>query len=94
MDTKVCSTCKIERDVQLFKSKIGRELKQCQHCRDNKRPIKCPHNKQYRFCKECGGSSICPHDKRKVDCFECKGSGMCVHGVHKYWCLKCDPVKA
>ena len=32
---------------------------------------KCPHGRQKRICKECGGSRICAHGRRKHRCKEC-----------------------
>ena len=32
----------------------------------------CPHNRQRKFCKECGGSSICPHNRLRYRCRVCK----------------------
>ena len=90
MDTKKCTACKIERDIKQFESKIGRELKQCKHCRDIKfKNNQCIHNKQKYQCKECGGTQICIHDKYKSVCKECKGSQICIHNKQKQKCKEC-----
>ena len=44
--------------------------------------MKCPHKKEKRQCKDCGGSSICIHDKRKSSCKECNPA----------FCTKCNGV--
>ena len=39
--------------------------------------LPCPHRKEKRFCKVCGGSSVCAHGKNKVYCKECDGRRVC-----------------
>jgi hypothetical protein len=53
---------------------------------------KCEHNKNKRFCKECGGSAICQHNKSKYHCRECGGSAFCKHGRTKSTCKECGGV--
>lgn len=55
-----------------------------------KTPKKCPHNKDKRRCRICGGSSFCIHDKRKENCRECKGVGICEHDKRKSRCRQCN----
>jgi len=50
---------------------------------------KCPHGRQKRYCKECGGSGICEHGRQKSQCKECGGSGICEHGRQKSYCKEC-----
>ena len=33
----------------------------------------CPHGRQRRECKECGGSAICEHGRVRSQCKECGG---------------------
>ena len=49
----------------------------------------CPHGRQRRQCKECGGSSICEHGRRRSTCKECGGSSICEHGRQRYQCKEC-----
>ena len=50
---------------------------------------KCEHNKEKRYCKECGGSAFCEHDKLKRYCKECDGSAFCEHNKLKSRCKEC-----
>ena len=49
----------------------------------------CPHGRQRRQCKECGGASICEHGRRRDMCKECGGSQICEHGRERYRCKEC-----
>ena len=49
----------------------------------------CPHGRQRRLCKECGGGSICEHGRRRSRCKECGGSGICEHGRRRSRCKEC-----
>ena len=51
--------------------------------------LKCPHGKQKRKCKECGGKDICHHGRNKYYCKECGGSQICTHGRFKKYCKEC-----
>ena len=31
----------------------------------------CPHGRQRRHCKECGGASICEHGRHRYRCKDC-----------------------
>ncbi len=56
---------------------------------ENKKNNKCEHNKEKRYCKECGGSSICIHGRIKYSCKDCKGSAVCIHDRRKRICKDC-----
>jgi hypothetical protein len=49
----------------------------------------CPHGRQRRQCKECGGSQICEHGRQRSTCKECGGSSICEHGRQRYQCKEC-----
>ena len=34
----------------------------------------CPHGRERRFCKECGGASICEHGRIRSRCKECRAA--------------------
>ena len=89
---RICTICKIERELDQFVSKAGRtNLKNCLRCRTIKSQSikKCEHGKQKRQCKECGGGSICSHGRQKQLCKECGGGSICSHGRQKSTCKEC-----
>ena len=49
----------------------------------------CPHGRQRRQCKECGGSQICEHGRQRRQCKECGGSSICEHGRRRSTCKEC-----
>ena len=49
----------------------------------------CPHGRQRRQCKECGGGSICEHGRQRSHCKECGGSQICDHGRRRSECKEC-----
>ena len=49
----------------------------------------CPHGRQRRRCKECGGSQICEHGRQRDKCKECGGAGICEHGRVRSICKEC-----
>ena len=49
----------------------------------------CPHGRQRRKCKECGGSHICEHGRLRYYCKECGGSQICEHGRQRSHCKEC-----
>ena len=49
----------------------------------------CPHGRQRRQCKECGGSSICEHSRERSKCKECGGGSICEHGRQRHQCKEC-----
>ena len=49
----------------------------------------CPHGRQRRICKECGGASICEHGRQRTNCTECGGAGICEHGRRRSQCKEC-----
>jgi len=49
----------------------------------------CPHGRQRRQCKECGGKGICEHGRRSSCCKECGGKGICEHGRQRSCCKEC-----
>uniref|UniRef100_A0A6C0IAT0 Uncharacterized protein n=1 Tax=viral metagenome TaxID=1070528 RepID=A0A6C0IAT0_9ZZZZ len=51
--------------------------------------LKCIHNRQEYYCKDCKGGGICEHSKRRQCCIDCKGVGICEHNKRKYRCLDC-----
>jgi hypothetical protein len=51
--------------------------------------VKCPHNRQRRGCKECGGSSICEHNRKRSSCKECGGASICEHNRQRSNCKDC-----
>ena len=82
-----CTKCKEKKDIPEFLNLKGKILKSCQECRNKNK--KCPHNREKRKCKECGGSSICPHNRQKSICKECGGSSICIHNRQKSTCKEC-----
>ena len=91
-NTRVCTVCKIERNLDQYISKAGRtNLKNCLRCRTikNQSLKKCEHGRRKTRCKECGGGSICEHGKQKTQCKECGGSQICEHGRRKTRCKEC-----
>jgi len=91
MDQVRCTRCKVEKNVDLFISVRGKQLKQCDYCRNAtlKYVKKCPHNRQKSTCKECGGASICEHNRRRSTCKECGGASICEHNRQKSKCKEC-----
>lgn len=84
-----CNTCKVERQEDEYKSKIGRVLKTCSHCRQLRyQKSLCEHKKPKSRCKDCGGKNLCPHNKPKHRCSSC-GTGKCIHNKNKSYCLEC-----
>ena len=78
--------------------KEGRMLKTCNKCRESNSTYRtknqCPHKRQKRQCRECGGKAYCVHDKIKWQCRECGGKAYCVHDKIKEYCRECkDPIK-
>ena len=71
MDTKVCSKCQEEKNVDNFRPKHN----QCKKCDYNK--TKCQHGKTKKYCYECGGSGLCIHKKQKQSCVECNKNICC-----------------
>uniref|UniRef100_A0A6C0AZH9 Uncharacterized protein n=1 Tax=viral metagenome TaxID=1070528 RepID=A0A6C0AZH9_9ZZZZ len=51
---------------------------------------KCIHNKQKRYCKECGGSGLCEHNRQKWQCIDCGTLCLCEHGKRIKYCKDCD----
>lgn len=51
---KKCTACKIEREVEKFLSKTGRECKQCQRCLEMKRKTQKPKCDHKTRCEDCG----------------------------------------
>ena len=49
----------------------------------------CPHGRQRKQCKECGGKGICEHGRQRSKCKECGGSGICEHGRLRNQCKEC-----
>jgi hypothetical protein len=49
----------------------------------------CPHGRQRRECKECGGSAICEHGRVRSQCKECGGASICEHGRVRSQCKEC-----
>ena len=50
---------------------------------------RCKHNKQKRYCKECGGSALCIHGRYRWHCVDCHGSQICVHNKNRHVCQEC-----
>ena len=50
---------------------------------------KCPHNREKRLCRECGGSGICEHNRVRSACRDCGGASICVHGRLHCQCRDC-----
>lgn len=88
MEKKICTDCKIEKSIDQFKSKVGRDLKTCLHCRTIKNK-KCIHNKYKYNCVYCHPSLFCEHKKNKYCCKECDGSKVCEHKKIKNSCKEC-----
>ena len=49
----------------------------------------CPHGRERRKCKECGGASICEHGRERNRCKECGGASICEHGRIRSGCKEC-----
>ena len=50
----------------------------------------CPHQRERRQCKECGGAGICQHQRRRSQCKECGGAGICQHQRERSDCKECQ----
>ena len=50
---------------------------------------RCPHNRDLRVCKECGGGSICEHKRIRSKCKECGGGSICEHNRRRSTCKDC-----
>lgn len=50
---------------------------------------KCPHNRLFRNCRDCGGLKVCEHGKVIYKCASCGGSGICKHKRNIYKCKQC-----
>ena len=88
--SKICNTCKVERNEDFFVSKIGRILKTCKRCRELRyQKTLCQHGRSKSKCKECGGSQICEHSRVKSQCKECCGGHICEHKNYKSRCKEC-----
>lgn len=66
---------------------LKKEEDNVKKCKYNKG--KCIHDKQKRYCRECGGSSICEHNREKFKCKECKGTCICEHNKIRSKCREC-----
>lgn len=85
-----CNTCKVERIEDEFKSKIGKILKTCKHCRQLRyQKSKCEHGKEKKNCKYCDGGSLCDHGRRRTECRDCGGGSFCIHDKIKRRCKEC-----
>ena len=49
----------------------------------------CPHGRERRYCKDCGGSQICEHGRQRSYCKECGGSQICEHDRIRRQCKEC-----
>lgn len=88
-----CNRCKVNLLLKNFTVKRDGVLyKSCETCREktkNYKKSKCPHNRQKRDCKDCGGKGICEHSRKKRDCKDCDGSQICKHNKRKRVCKDC-----
>ena len=50
----------------------------------------CPHQRERRQCKECGGSAFCEHQRQRSKCKDCGGSAFCEHQRRRSRCKDCD----
>ena len=92
-NTRVCTVCKIERNLDQYISKAGRtNLKNCLRCRNMKTRNShriCEHNREFRRCKECGGKDLCQHQREKCKCKDCGGGSICEHNRVRSRCKEC-----
>jgi hypothetical protein len=51
--------------------------------------LKCPHQKNKRYCKICNPSCYCIHNKIKKNCIVCKPLNYCIHNRRKSACKDC-----
>jgi hypothetical protein len=51
--------------------------------------MKCEHNKNQYYCKECKGAGICEHNRQQSRCVKCKGGSICEHNKRKNRCREC-----
>ena len=49
----------------------------------------CPHGRESRRCKECGGASICEHGRERSKCKDCGGASICEHSRQRSHCKDC-----
>lgn len=95
--TPTCSPCKTQASSPICPPSPVKEASL--HLDRHKRCSK--HNKEIRYCKECGGHSLCEHKRHKSKCRICsvkvlesgelqvKGS-FCEHMVRKGYCKRCN----
>ncbi len=90
-ELRKCSGCKCHKTLDNFSvSRLGKQLKTCDKCRENARKRKkCEHNRQKSTCKDCGGASICEHNRRRSRCKECGGASICEHNRERIICKEC-----
>jgi hypothetical protein len=55
----------------------------------NGKDLRCDHNRERRYCKECGGSQICQHNRVRAQCKDCGGSAICEHKRQRATCKDC-----
>ena len=88
-----CKRCGTYRFPCQFFNEKKREMKTCQICRDKEKIYrennKCPHGRERRYCKECGGTSICEHNRERSQCKQCGGSKICEHNRRRSICKDC-----
>ena len=67
---------------------------ECKAKRDNRQPswtqMTCEHNKERRYCVDCGGSQICEHNRIRSTCKDCGGSQICEHNKQRRYCIDCS----
>ena len=91
-ELRKCSRCRCHKTLDNFSvSRLGKQLKTCDKCRERARKNKCEHNRHKHQCKECGGASICEHNRIRNQCKECGGSSICEHNRIRNHCKECDP---
>ena len=75
-ETFECTRCNKLFFSDGFKvDRLGRRLKTCLECnarsKAERERYKCPHGRQKKSCRDCGGSSFCLHEHLKAQCRIC-----------------------
>ncbi len=94
-ELKKCSGCRCNMLLSYFdvNKNTGMLKKSCKKCLERakmgRERNKCPHGRERKHCKECGGSSICEHNRIRSQCKDCNGSQICEHKRRRNQCREC-----
>lgn len=97
-----CKRCRKTKPDSEFIGENGKEYKQCNYCRNQKKCIHgktkgdcklcggtCPHGKRKAICRICNSKAYCEHNRLKTSCKDCGNDKSCIHGNQKHHCKEC-----